>query len=206
VTAPSPIEVVVVRTGSANLASVVAAFTRLGAIVRLSDEAGEIDTARRVVLPGVGAFAAAMDQLRGRELVRPLLSRVEQGRPILSICLGMQLLAQTSEESPGVAGVGAISGHVRRFGGGVRVPQLGWNTVEVQPGCRVLQSGFAYFANSYCLDEIPEGWSGATADHGGSFVAGIERGCVLACQFHPELSGDWGLALLRRWLTSEDPC
>ena len=97
-------------------------------------------------------------------------------------------------------GLGLLPARATRFSRGVRVPQLGWNLVRPRPGCRLLQEGHAYFANSYKLDAVPDGWQGALAEHGGAFVAAVERGAVLACQFHPELSGAWGLALLRRWL------
>jgi glutamine amidotransferase len=202
----SPLDVVVVRTGTANLASVVAALSRAGATARLTEDPAEVTAAERVVLPGVGAFAAAMDHLRAHGLASPLVERVRSGRPLLAICLGMQLLAEASDESPGVPGLAAFPGHATRLGPGVRVPQLGWNLVETGPSCRYMESGYAYFANSFCLTEVPEGWSVATADHGGPFVAGIERDRVLACQFHPELSGGWGLALLGRWLGQEASC
>ncbi len=106
--AASPLDVVVVRTGTANLASVLGALTRLGATPRLTDDPAEVASAERVVLPGVGAFSAAMEQLRSRGLVAPLASRVASGQALLAICLGMQLLAEGSEESPGVAGLGRV--------------------------------------------------------------------------------------------------
>jgi len=90
--------------------------------------------------------------------------------------------------------------HVSRFGTTVRVPQLGWNCIHPASDCQFLTEGYGYFANSYRLTEIPEGWTGAKADYGGSFVAAIERGPILACQFHPELSGKWGASLIDRWL------
>ncbi len=88
------------------------------------------------------------------------------------------------------------------FANGLRVPHLGWNRVTAGDGCSLLADGDAYFANSYKLDEVPAGWDGATTDHGGEFVAALERGTVLACQFHPELSGAWGQALIERWLAA----
>ncbi len=189
-----------VKTGAANLASVLAGLRRAGAEPQLSDDADEVFKAPHVVLPGVGAFGAAVERLREFDLLDVLRSRIQGGRPTLCICLGMQLLAEASEETPGVPGLGVIPGLVRRFPEIVRVPQLGWNQVEPQGDLRLLQSGYAYFANSYALLEPPEGWSFATAEHGGHFVAALERGDVLACQFHPELSGPWGLQLLQRWL------
>ncbi len=192
--------VLVVRTGTANLASVLAGLGRAGAVARLTDDPAEAAAADRVVLPGVGAFSAAMERLRERGMDAAVSERVRAGRPTLAVCLGLQLLAESSEESPGVAGLGLLSGKVTRFPETVRVPQLGWNRVEPSSGCRLLEAGFAFFANSYRLVDPPPGWEPAMSDHAGPFVAALERGPVLACQFHPELSGGWGLALLERWL------
>ena len=152
------------------------------------------------MLPGVGAFGAAMQRLVAAGLVDVLAERVRAGRPLLAICLGLQLLCESSAESPGVRGLGVVPGRVTRFDTGLRVPQLGWNFIKPEPACSLLTSGHAYFANSYRLTDTPAGWSAASAEYGGPFVAAFERGSVLACQFHPELSGRWGLQLLRRWL------
>lgn len=193
--------VVVVRTGTANLASVLAGLSRAGGRPTLTDDPDAVRTADRVMLPGVGAFGAAMAELSARGLDEALRERITAGRPTMGICLGMQLFAEESEESPGVRGLGIVPGAVQRFRDArVRIPQLGWNEVNPQTGCRLLQSGYAYFANSYRLAHIPEGWHGALTTHGEPFVAAFERGPVLACQFHPELSGTWGRALLSRWL------
>lgn len=199
-------DVVVVRTGVANLASVVAGLNRAGAAVCISADPEEILLAGRVVLPGVGAFGPAMEGLRRNGLDLALNSRCADGKALLAICLGLHLLADGSEETPGVAGLGAIPGVARRFTGAVRAPQLGWNRVEPEDGCALLTGGFATFANSYRLETAPEGFHAAFADHGGRFVAGLERGSLLACQFHPELSGSWGLALLQRWLRAGETC
>ncbi len=196
--------VVVVRTGTANLASVLAGLRRAGAVPEVSDARAAIVAADRLVLPGVGAFGAAMERLIACELVDVLADRVRAGRPTLAVCLGLQLLGTGSAESPGVAGLGVLAAGATRFGAGVRVPQLGWNRVTPEPGCRLLTEGYAYFANSYRLTAAPPGWSAAWAEYDGRFVAALERGPVLACQFHPELSGAWGLALLRRWLAAAD--
>ena len=194
------VEVFVVRTGTANLASVLAGFQRIGVGAHLTDSAEIAREAELLVLPGVGAFGAAADSLRRGGLMGALSDRVRRGRPLLAICLGLQLLFEESEESPGARGLGILPGRVGRFPSGVRVPQLGWNLVEPDPACRLLTRSPAYFANSYRATEVPEGWSAAYADHGGRFIAAIERGSLLACQFHPELSGTWGRDLLRRWL------
>ncbi len=190
----------VVRTGTANLASVVAGLRRVDAEPVLCADPDLLAKADRVVLPGVGALAAAMETLRGG-LGDALAARIRAGRPTLAICLGMQLLLEGSDESPGVAGLGVVAGHAHKFiGVGLRVPHLGWNRVEPGADCRLLRPGHAYFAHSFYLAEAPVGWAAARTTHGAAYVSAFERGPVLACQFHPELSGAWGLDLLRRWL------
>ena len=193
-------EVVLLRTGTANLASVAAALRRAGCEVRLSESAEDAAAADRLVLPGVGAFGAVVNRVDALGLRDAITQRLTVGRPTLAICLGLQLLATASEESPGVAGLGVIPTAVTALPQGVRRPQLGWNRVAAGSGCTLLRDGAAYFANSYKLDAVPNGWAGAVTDHGGNFVAAVERGPVLACQFHPELSGAWGQTLIERWL------
>jgi len=191
---------VIVATGTANLASVLAAFRRLGADPALARVPEMVESAQQVVLPGVGSFGAAMCELDRTGMREVLARRVAEARPTVAICVGMQLLAGTSEESEEVAGLAGIDVAVRRFPVTVRVPQLGWNEVRAGPGCTHLSDGWAYFANSYRLADVPAGWSVAVSDHGGEFVAGMERGGILACQFHPELSGSWGSSILASWL------
>jgi imidazole glycerol-phosphate synthase subunit HisH len=193
-------DVLVVRTGAANLASVCAGLRRAGASPRLTDNPYDVRAATRVVLPGVGAFGAAMARLRANGLHTVLAERVAASQATLAVCLGLQLLCEASEETPGVAGLGVVTGTITRFPETVRVPQLGWNLVEADDTSGWLASGYAYFANSYRLGTTPPRWSAAYADHGGRFVAALARGSVLACQFHPELSGAWGTNLLQRWL------
>lgn len=193
-------DVMVVRTGTANLASVCTGLQRIGARPQLTNDPAAIENAHVAVLPGVGAFGAAMKPLRDAGLDNVLAERIRAGRPTLAVCVGLQLLCESSTESPGVSGLGVIPGRIERFPNSLRVPQLGWNRV-VANGGSLVESGYAYFANSYRLPTTPPGWTAAHADYGGRFVAALEWGNVLACQFHPELSGVWGVALLRRWLT-----
>jgi len=196
-------DVAIIETGTANLASVANGLRRAGAVPRLACDADDVARADRVVLPGVGSFGAAMQRLHDDGMVETIRDRVCGGRPLLAVCVGMQVLAASSEEAPGCPGIGIIEGAVTRFAGAVRVPQIGWNRVRAD-GCALLADGHAYFANSYRLIEAPAGAAIATAEHGGRFIAAIEMagGALLACQFHPELSGAWGLALLRRWLSA----
>lgn len=194
-------DVLIVPTGTANLASVKAAFQRLGATVAMAEVATEIEAAERVVMPGVGAFAASIGHLRDCGFIEALTRRLNSGRPTFAVCVGLQLLFESSEESTDTLGLGVIPGRISRLPDTVRVPQLGWNRVEPGRGCSLIEPGHAYFANSYRATlPLPDGWAVAATDHGGPFVAGFERGAVLACQFHPELSGAWGQSLIRRWL------
>lgn len=188
------------RTGVANLASMENGLRKAGALPITNNDPGAIRDAAAVVLPGVGAFAAGMEALAAGGLDRALCDRIAAGRPTFAVCLGLQLLFEASEEGPGVRGLGIVPGAATRFPASVRVPQFGWNRVLPSATSMLLQSGYAYFANSYRVTSPPPGWAAATSDHGGAFVAAIERGDVVACQFHPELSGPWGIALLRRWI------
>lgn len=197
-------EIVIVRTGTANTASVVAAAERLGLVPRLTTDGGLVREAPLAILPGVGAFGAAMEAIREAGLEETLRERLLAGRATLCICLGLQVLCEASEETPGVRGLGVIPATIGRFSNGLRVPQLGWNEVVPDAGCRLLTRGFAYYANSYRLSEQPAGWNVARTTHGSAFVGALERGKVLACQFHPELSGPWGLGLMRRWMESAE--
>ena len=206
----------IVSTGVANTASVRAAFGRLGCGTRFVEGAEQIRDAQFVVLPGVGAFDAAMTHLRGRDWSEPLRERVANRRPTLAICLGMQLFGTGSGEAPDDAGLDCVAATATRFSADVRVPHMGWSQVTAAAGCEILASGAAYFAHSFRWvgqpgqhevgqpgqheEGEPREWSAATADHGTEFVAAIESGPVVACQFHPELSGDYGSELLRRWL------
>jgi imidazoleglycerol phosphate synthase glutamine amidotransferase subunit HisH len=213
-------EVAVVTTGTANTASVLAWLARAGVAARLVTEAREVELAAALVLPGVGAFGAAMAHLAAIGLVAPLRERLLARRPTLGICLGMQLLFESSEESPGIAGLGIVPGAVRRLPPIARVPHMGWNTVspplplgeemvaapaaaEVRGrrvACTGIPPGLAYFANSYAALEHPDGWRTATTTHTIPFIAAISSGPVLACQFHPELSSAYGRTLLDLWL------
>lgn len=190
----------IVQTGIANTASLVAAFHRLGLQAELVSAPSAIAKAERVVLPGVGSFGAGMDLLRSSGLVDSLRQRALDGKPLLAVCLGLHLLCQESEESPGVEGLGLFPFRVERFSPGVCIPQFGWNLISASEGCELLQKGYAYFANSYRITETPDGFASATSNHGDAFVAAVERGSFLCCQFHPELSGPWGSTLLKKWV------
>jgi imidazole glycerol phosphate synthase glutamine amidotransferase subunit len=193
----------IIHTGVANIRSLQAALDRLGLAWQLTADPNQISKAEHVILPGVGAFAAAMQTLEQHQLCQSIKDRIAADQPTLCICLGLQLLAEWSEESPGIPGLGIIPQQIQRFPPRVQIPQLGWN--EVRPlesgskGSFPFSAGEAYFANSFRLPNAPEGWGFAETDYGGPFVSSCWRGRLLACQFHPELSGSWGEALIHRW-------
>ena len=165
--------VTVIETGTANIASMLAGLARLGAEPRLSREAKDIAEAGHVVLPGVGSFKAAMNGL-DQALRDVIIKRFSEDRPTLTVCLGLQLLCLESEEDPGCEGLGIIPEKAVRFPEGLCVPHMGWNTLAPEPKCRFLTAGHAYFANSFCIRHIPDGWTGAYSVHGAPFVAALE--------------------------------
>ena len=191
----------IIETGLANIASVKAAFKRLGCdaeLVTTPDQFGDEDF---LVLPGVGAFGPGIERLKALGLAEPLRTRIAFGRPTLAICLGMQMLAQTSDESPGVEGLGVFDVHVGAFPRTVNSPQFGWNQIRPTVSSSALgEGGMVYFANSYRIAEPLDGWDTAWCEYGGSFCAALSKGAVLACQFHPELSGRYGSEMIENWL------
>lgn len=192
---------VIASTGVTNLASVCAALARAGLVVECTDDPERFEGADLAILPGVGSFAAGMQALRATGLDRAVVARAAASRPLLAICLGLQLLCESSAEAPDVSGLGIIPTRVTRMipSPAVRVPQLGWNFVDAGDAT-LARDGLAYFANSYAATTLPSGWQGAWFEHGDRRIAAVQRGGLLACQFHPELSGAWGRGLLRRWI------
>jgi imidazole glycerol phosphate synthase glutamine amidotransferase subunit len=193
----------IINTGVANIRSLQAAFDRLGQSWNLTEKVDDIKNANHVVLPGVGAFAAAADSIDRLGLREAVKQRLEDpSKSTLCICLGMQLLYTSSEEAESSIGLGVIPRTIKRFDDDVPVPQLGWNAVvpsEIETAPYV--SGEAYFANSFRLTETPpDDWGYAQTEYGGTFVSSVWRGKTLACQFHPELSGDWGQQVLSNWI------
>ena len=191
--------------GAGNLKSVVKSFDYIGAETKVISMGSELNEAERLVLPGVGAFGAAVSNLRKRGLYYELQEFLSKGRPFLGICLGMQLLLEGSEEAPETRGFSLMKGHCRRFRKGT-VAQIGWNRVQYRgrpPSLlRDVDEGACfYFIHSYYVPFIQtEGWTIATSDYYGDFVSVAEAGHLAAVQFHPEKSGEAGLRLLRNWI------
>ena len=192
--------------GSGNLRSVGNALAKIGARVELLASPERLDAMDAVVLPGVGAFGDCAGQLRARGLWEPLADWLRADRPFLGVCLGYQLLFESSEETPGVAGFGKFAGAVRRFRTpGLKVPQIGWNALHFQPAATRLRRGLedgthVYFVHSYHPTPDDPGLVAATADYGAPFAAAVEQGNTLGVQFHPEKSQASGLTMLRNFV------
>ncbi len=198
--------IAVVDYGIGNLRSAQKALEHLGASSALTSDPSVIASSVGVVLPGVGAFGACMRALRSARLDAAVRAAATDGRPFLGVCVGMQMLFEGSDESPEVEGLGVLSGRVRRLPPDVKLPQIGWNTLDRVPGTRMLagidEPIWCYFVHSYAA--IPDGAEGsgdpadvaAWTEHGTRFAAAVERGAVWATQFHPEKSGATGLAIL----------
>jgi len=202
-----PVKVVVVDSGVGNLPNAVRGLERAGAAVTVTDRPEVVVSARRIVLPGVGAFPAAMGRLRTLELDVALRRAAGAGAAILGICLGHQLLFEASEEHGHTRGLGLLRGQVVRLPEGERVPHMGWCRVEPRrddPLLRGLASGpWMYFVHSFVAIADPEE-EVATVPFGNSHVCAVaRRGRVCGVQFHPEKSGEDGAVLLRNFL-SED--
>jgi imidazole glycerol-phosphate synthase subunit HisH len=197
-------EIVMVDVGISNLGSVVEAFRRAAAPpLRITRDPADLDDAPAIVLPGVGSFADGMAALHEHHLVEPIQRHVAGGRPLLGICLGMQLLGERSEEHGEHEGLGVVPGRTVRLTPAepaLRVPNIGWCDVTATrsgPLFREPGNGSSfYFAHSFRFEPRDAGDVAATMDYGGPVVAAIERGPVLGVQFHPEKSQDAGLAVL----------
>jgi len=196
--------IALVDYGVGNLHSAAKALDRAGADVRVVAAVADAGPgAAGLVVPGVGAYGACLEGLGTAGGPAAVADWLAGGRPLLGICVGMQLLFEASEEGPVTGGVGALPGKVRRLGGGVKIPHIGWNQVTVRAGSRLfagLPDGARfYFVHSYAPE--PDGEAvAAVCDHGGRFAAAVESQNLFGTQFHPEKSGHAGLALLANFV------
>jgi imidazole glycerol-phosphate synthase subunit HisH len=198
----------IIDYGSGNLRSVSKALEHIGASNRVSTDPRDIESADRVILPGVGAFGACVESVRTGGFAPAIDAFVASGRPFLGICVGMQIIADAGEESPGVPGLGLIKGRCPRFTKAAKIPHMGWNTVKQRGTPSRLLAGipdaaYFYFVHSFFVraeatdEPCVIGWS----DYEEPFAAVYERDNVFATQFHPEKSQEWGLKLLQNFAT-----
>jgi imidazole glycerol-phosphate synthase subunit HisH len=195
--------VAVLDYGVGNLHSAAKALDRAGAEVRVVATVEEAAGAAGLVVPGVGAYGACLTGLASAGGAPAVAGWLQGGRPLLGICVGMQLLFEASDEGPVADGVGVVPGKIRRLSGPVKIPHIGWDEVTVRPGSRLL-AGLGdgtrfYFVHSYAPE--PDGDAvAAVCDYGGRFAAAVEHGNLFGTQFHPEKSGGAGLALLANFV------
>jgi len=192
--------IAIVDYGAGNLSSVKKAFDYLGAAVAVTDQPAVVAAADKIVLPGVGHFSSlqALDRTGLRDR---LLQSAFDGKPFLGICLGMQWLFEGSEECIEIAGAGIFPGKCRQFPSSVKSPHVGWNSLAVQEGSRLLrgtaQDSFVYYTHSFYAPLVAE--TTAASEYGLPFAGAVERGNIFGVQFHPEKSGDVGLTILKNF-------
>ena len=197
--------IAIIDYDAGNIKSVEKALQYLGEDVQLTRDADKILDAQKVILPGVGSFGDAMQKPHRYELVPVIRKVVERKTPFLGICLGLHLLFECSEESPGVEGLGILQGKVRRIPEkGIKVPHIGWNSLSFPNRGRLFagieEGAFVYFVHSYYLEAKDSKIVTATAEYGTCIHASVESGNVFACQFHPEKSSDTGLKILQNFV------
>lgn len=190
--------------GAGNLHSVKNALDYLGAKSIITGDADKIAAADKVILPGVGAFGDAMESLRKSGLDAVIKETAKSGKPLLGICLGLQLMFQKSEESPNVEGLGIFDGKIVKIPDrGLKIPHIGWNDLEIAKSSRILKNlgdkPYVYFVHSYYLNADDESVVSAYTNYGERLGVAVERDNVFAVQFHPEKSGDTGLTILKNF-------
>ena len=198
--------IAIIDYDAGNLKSVEKALIRVGATPVVTRDKEIIRKADKVILPGVGAFGDAMEKLHSFDLVDTIHEVIDSGKPFLGICLGLQLLFEYSEEKEGCKGLSVLKGGVKRIpdAPGLKVPHMGWNSLKVKEGAKLFsnlpEEPYVYFVHSYYLQAEEADVVAATTEYGVTVHASVEKDNVFACQFHPEKSGETGLAILKNFV------
>ena len=196
--------IAVIDYGAGNLQSVEKALRHIGCACEITADPECLLSADAAILPGVGAFGDAMENLRSRGLEKPILQFSASGKPFLGICLGLQILFENSEESPEIPGLGILKGKLVRLPAesGLKIPHIGWNSLHLEKSGGLFQGltgePYVYFVHSYYL-QAEENIITSTTKYGAEIHASVQKGNVFACQFHPEKSGEIGLQILRNF-------
>lgn len=199
----------IIDYGAGNLMSVKKALDYIGAQSEITSDPAVIESADSVILPGVGAFGDAMDSMRGKGLDGAVTAAALSGKPFLGICLGLQLLFETSDETPDAKGLALLNGNISAIPktGGLKVPHIGWNSIEIRENSRLFSGipngAYFYFVHSYYLNGANESDVAATTEYGAKIECAVERGNLFATQFHPEKSGVAGLQVLKNFIAAE---
>ncbi|MBE5922685.1 MAG: imidazole glycerol phosphate synthase subunit HisH [Lachnospiraceae bacterium] len=197
--------VAIIDYDAGNLRSVEKALQHLGSETVITRDKNVILNADKVILPGVGAFGDAMEKLKKYDLIQTIYDVVEKKTPFLGICLGLQLLFESSDETKGVAGLGILPGKILRIpdAPGLKIPHIGWNSLELTNNGRLFKDidnqSFVYFVHSYYLKAREEQIVKASTEYGTHIHASVEKDNIFACQFHPEKSGAVGLTILKNF-------
>ncbi|MBQ1331624.1 MAG: imidazole glycerol phosphate synthase subunit HisH [Lachnospiraceae bacterium] len=197
--------IAIIDYDAGNMKSVEKALQAMGQENTVTSDPETILSADRVILPGVGAFGAAMASIRERGLEEVIRKVCAQGTPFLGICLGLQLMFEESEEDPGVRGLGLLPGKIRRIpdAPGLKIPHMGWNSLQVTPGSRLMagleEEPFVYFVHSYYLHADDPSDVAAKTFYSCEIHAAVEHENIFACQFHPEKSSETGLHILKNF-------
>jgi glutamine amidotransferase len=193
--------IVIINYGTGNLKSIRNGFSKIGEEAVISDDIYEMEKADALILPGVGAFGNAMEQLENyKDLIH---DHVNTGKPFLGVCLGQQILFTKSEESEGVKGLDVLKGEVLRLPEGLKIPHMGWNNLEIKNECSLLEgigNDYMYFVHSYYVKPEDENIIAATTSYGIDIPAAICDDNVFATQFHPKKSGEMGLNILKNFV------
>ena len=198
--------IAIIDYDAGNIKSVEKALLLLGQDVVITGDREEILKADKVVLPGVGAFGDAMDNLRRTGLDQVIREVTDRGTPFLGICLGLQLLFERSDEAPGVDGLGILEGEILRIPDkdGLKIPHMGWNSLHLENNGRLFrgieEGSYVYFVHSYYLKAADDRIVKASTEYSTHIHASVEKGNVFACQFHPEKSSDVGIQILRNFV------
>ena len=199
--------IAIIDYDAGNLKSVEKALQSIGEDTIVSRDREEILRADKVILPGVGSFGDAMQKLRDYKLDEVIKEVTESGKPFLGICLGLQLLFERSEETPGVEGLGILKGEILRIPDheGLKIPHMGWNSLHLQNDGRLFrgipEETYVYFVHSYYLQADDEDIVAATTEYGVKIHAAVEKDNIFACQFHPEKSSTVGLQILKNFVS-----
>jgi len=189
--------------GMGNLASVDKALRHVGVEPLVTSDPADVERADALVLPGVGACGDCMANLRDGGLLQPVKDAIAAGKPYLGICLGLQILFDESEEGGGVRGLGVLPGKVQRFRHQLKIPQIGWNQINIKSSAPhlagVAEGSWVYFVHSYHVVPEDETVIATTTDYGYQFVSAVHCGSIFATQFHPEKSQEVGLQILRNF-------
>ena len=199
--------IAIIDYDAGNIRSVEKALILLGEQPVITRDRQEIRRADKVILPGVGAFGDAMNNLKKYELDKMIQETAQEGKPLLGICLGLQLLFERSDESAGVDGLGILKGEILRIPDrdGLKIPHMGWNSLKLQNNGRLFadmnDDEYVYFVHSYYLKAKEEQIVKATTEYGVNIHASVEKDNIFACQFHPEKSGSTGLKILKNFIS-----